>query len=326
MAKSQAGMCWHRDERIEMWLTQRGIQFEYESTIPLSRVKLGNDQWQQRVNVGGRTLKEELVSRYATAIDVGDTSWPPLVLNQPKGKDCDILDGMHRRAGIARSKRDVKTIAGYILSTTDEGILWDIASFLNQVNGEPHTKEEAIAIAVATLRRFPTRSHREIARDLRLKEGSIATALRAEKIRDRLVDIGISANGLQQTALLSIGKLERQEASMRGVADLAVEHRLTVKQVEEIVDEVYPKRNDSTRLEVVEDHRNKLNKEKASPLRRSLSAVNRDRVENALRRVRGALAKTPTMGRMNIHKKEEKEEFKTLCRYVINAIKKAIAE
>jgi hypothetical protein len=101
-----------RDPRIEDWLTERGVTWEFVEALAVADI----DEWHSLTNQARlEALDAETVDRYAEDMKRGHVF--PAILVRRRGSLLANLGGNHRVAGARKAKR--KTLAAYVVECDD---------------------------------------------------------------------------------------------------------------------------------------------------------------------------------------------------------------
>ena len=319
-------MQFHRDKTIEKWLTDHGIPFEYEEKVLASSIRMSHSgRVQPRVDIGSRGLVVEVVKRYARSIAKQESTWPPMVFNK-EGKWYTPLQGNHRKAAgdsfdtpermeAGFSSMNVEFYAGYVISTDDEAILWDVATQLNRFNGRPPTEEENLLSALDTHLKFPRRTLQGIAEDFGIKTGTLETHARANVVCDKLAEYGVDASILleQPSTLKALGKLLAYRQSLIYLTELTIEYGLRISDIDGIASHVRSAETDEERREILDVYYEKLVEREKVPVKRRTSSNQAKQFCSALMRVDNLLTKYPSYGHLGVTTNSEKAKLKDLC-------------
>lgn len=142
-----------RDASIEAWLDERKLTYEYNETLPLSRIdRAASLSNQARLE----PLDEEVVERYAADMERGDI-FPPLVARR-SGRKLILIGGNHRTTAATRA--NLVSFPVYIVDVDAEGAT-ALTYEDNRRHGLPPSEEERLLQAPAP------RRHRVVGRQCR---------------------------------------------------------------------------------------------------------------------------------------------------------------
>ena len=185
-----------RDPRIENWLKAEGVTYEYREAVPLEAFDLQTSRANQaRVN---KPILDDLVERYALAY-MDEVDMPALVA-VPKKQNPSllmILDGNQRHAAAAEAEKltvDCFVVDPGIDEMTRTMLCWTA----NNKNGEPGTVLDHKLQAAHFHKLWPHVHLSIVARKFGLKEATLASFLRLERVDARLAEFGLESSQISR--------------------------------------------------------------------------------------------------------------------------------
>lgn len=185
-----------RDPRIESWLLAEGVTYEYREAVPLDAFDLQTSRANQaRVN---KPILDDLVERYALAY-MDEIDMPALVA-KPLKKDPNllmILDGNQRHAAAAEAERtvvDCFVVDANIDDMTTMLLCWTA----NSKNGDAGTVLDHKLQAAHFHRLWPHVQLAIVARKFGLRQETLASFLRLEKVEARLAEFGLDSSQISR--------------------------------------------------------------------------------------------------------------------------------
>jgi ParB-like chromosome segregation protein Spo0J len=302
------------DEALEAFLGRYGIPWRLE-VLNVADIRL----CQGRLSV--RDVDDDTVIRYAMAMEEGQELPPICVV--AAGKAYNIAQGAHRFA--AAQTLGIKELPCIVAEPRADQELWAIVAFANQLNGLPLSKNEAVQIALETMRRFPELTQTSVAAQLGLKQKTLSSAMNAERARKCLMNSGVRmASALPQNTLVRLHALRKSEPVMIEAAKAVVAEKMTDAKAKEFLSAVNREKNDSDRMRAIEAYKQPARTSSpASPLKRK-AALPRDELERILSRLQGLLTLHPDPASLCLHTPHLHKQMTQLWRQVKDIADRAL--
>jgi len=185
-----------RDPRIESWLKAEGVTYEYREAVPLDAFDITTSHANQaRVN---KPIIDDLVERYALAYIEGVDL--PAVLAKPKKSDASklmILDGNNRFDGAVEA--ELKALDCFVVdAATDDMTTTLLCWTANTKNGDAGTPLDHKLQAAHFHKLWPHVQLAIVARKFGLKEATLNSFIRLEKVDARLVEFGLDSSAISR--------------------------------------------------------------------------------------------------------------------------------
>lgn len=240
-----------RSQGIEQVLNRQGVRWTYEPAVAWERV----DEASARKNparVGPQPVSHEAVERYALAYKAGD-EFPAIVLAVRAEGGYFLLDGAHRR--LACQAANLPFHDAYIIHENDVGLLRVLQGEFNLVNGLPMPKEQAVAYAKVLVRQFGV-AVEEAATRLKIRQASLADALRADEVRLQAGKLGLAqlSPTTGNEAVITLGRLP-SDALFKAAWTLAREAGLGAPEARELVKTTLRERSEADQLAAIAAYR-----------------------------------------------------------------------
>lgn len=238
---------WTEDPRTEEKLRNLGVSFQCRK-IPLAELKIK----ESRTNNArlGQATDDDVVERYALAMESGKKF--PAIVCTASGF---ILDGNHRTA--AAELTDADFALAYVVLNADKTTRDIIVRTFNAEHGVPLSKTERIQQAVQLVVTDGC-SISDAATAESVKYDDVKDGVDVFQVRGVLEDAGLRSSDLHKSAVLKLKKLSGDPPRMYACAELAIAEKLTVAEVEDLVDKVARKRRAEAKDEIISDWRSKL--------------------------------------------------------------------
>lgn len=225
-------MRWVKDPKVEANLRSLGLKFEVE-TVPMKAID--RDEGMRRQTRLCGKLMDDVVLRYALAMEAPDSAFPMPILQREK-KRLWPWSGNHRLAAAELS--GVESVEVYVVEVFDpvmSDLLPRLVNTWEAVIGQ--TREEAIINA-----RYMHEKHRMPVADavkmFGLRPDSVYAHARAEVVKKELIRIGVSANGFSQSLLDDLHTLSGNKTVFKTTAALIHCHKIKGRESEQIIKDV----------------------------------------------------------------------------------------
>lgn len=225
-----------RHPLYEDWLDRQNVSYQFVPDVPFTRIdgarSLGN---QARLE---RALDQGTVSSYAQAMLDG-AKFPALIAYQldpanerlgPDGADLILITGNHRQA--AASEVGERAFDVYVVTESSPIVRERLTRTANFIEGRRPPTDEAVLHAIWLVQRDGYTSS-AAARLTNLRADYLDRVLRAERVKSRLIGLGVKATNVPQGQLSTLNVLKTDPVLRAGGA-AAVNYRLTIEQVQEM--------------------------------------------------------------------------------------------
>lgn len=184
---------------------------------------------------------------YHQMSDEGGTR-PPIIVKLQKDGTWFHLDGYQRT--LVALERDEESLVAYAVKTDDPEILFYIAAKANDsINGfrnSPEDKRSQVEIALARFKR----SNKDIARRLGVSESLVSDVKMTGETRERLNQLGVKHDELEDSVVKNLGGLT-DDTVLEKAAEVAVDGKLPVQLVKDMVVDIKQGRSEQDRIERV---------------------------------------------------------------------------
>ena len=299
-------MKWSRNEAVEGFLKRCRVPFHWVDNLPFEEI---NRQKSLKNQARPIPLNEDDVQRYTIAMQQPDANFFGPVLYQ-NGKGKIAADGNHRCeaydcAGFAVPGA---TIGAYILDTDDEMLINFVTRCLNQTNGRPQTKDEAVEQALWLLDNYPSLTQSDVATQVGVNQSTISQAVRARNTANALRERRVNPDRLSRTTLTELARLSHTEPAMAVAADIAIKNELGLPEVKQMVAAVKEQRSEAKQLAVLEKFETDAQRNKPKPMERRNTT--KSQYHRAIHTLFGIVAKHPSLEHLQITSKSEIAEAK----------------
>lgn len=186
-----------RDPRTESWLKAEGITYEYREAVLLDAIDVEASHKNQ-ARVKGKALIDDLVERY-TLFYIDSVDMPALVV-KPTKDNLDkfwILDGNQRYAAAVDAELKVHDMF-VVDHATDEMATTLLCWTANSRNGDAGTPLDHRMQASHFHKLWPHVQLAIVARKFGLRESTLTSFLRLEKVDARLSEFGLESSQISK--------------------------------------------------------------------------------------------------------------------------------
>lgn len=213
-----------RDPRVEQWLKNELVKWEYVGELPLMTINLDaslNNQARMTM-----PLIESTVARYAMAMRRGDEF--PAIVVYPRKDQYVIITGNHRCAAAQRAGR--LTLDAYVVRETDDLRLTGLTRMANGVEGMRHSEEEDVQHAVHLVTNYGMKLV-DAAAKMNVDEDKVSKAYNQKKAVARLQALNVKLTGMTMYAIRSSARAQSDILAAK-LADAALTYCLTNDQMD----------------------------------------------------------------------------------------------
>lgn len=243
-----------RDSRIERWVGQYGVTWEFMPDINInSRVDLNASLHNQ---ARFEQLDADVVKRYARFL-LDDIELPPVVLYQPTEKAKFVtVDGNHRLAAhleAAEVDARFQTVSGYVLLGASPQTISLMTVEANAGHGKPTSTEERISHAVWLVQSGGMAAKRAADR-LGVDPNQVRKAINREKHILRATQAGITLKEWDRLGLFAQDRLAavKTNEGLRAAARLVLAAGLRQQEINDLIREVNSTSGGAEQKKIVE--------------------------------------------------------------------------
>ena len=234
-----------RDTRIEQWLDQHGVTYQYEPAFDLALVDMKRSLNNQARP--GEALLEDTVELYVQGYKNGD-QFPPIVVRRtsPRAKMVVVIDGNHRTrsAGIA----GVGHHPAYVIECADEVALM-LSYAANLKNGAQLPRQQRVILAVHLVETGMT--GQDAARQMGVHPSEVSNQRTINKATARATKLKVTGwDQLPQGTRLELARLDDEEV-FRQAATLVADTGMAAPATKDLVRKIKAKPSENARLELI---------------------------------------------------------------------------
>lgn len=243
-----------RDDRIEGWLKQNGVTWDYEPTLMLDDVDIETSHRNQaRVTV--EPLSNEFVNSYATSMENGET-FPPIVVynaGSDRSPKWVVIDGNHRIA--AATKNDWDTFPAYIVKAEDPRVITVLTYEANAKHGIPTTPQERVTQALHLIDQGVAGA--TAAKMMGVNYQTLTSKYRTLRTKRHLQGLNIDTNRLSDAMLSRLGTIQNDNV-ITELTQLVMDSGMRSNELSDLITRINSVRTEKEQLGIVKDAREML--------------------------------------------------------------------
>jgi hypothetical protein len=227
---------WVKDNKVEANMRSLGIKFEVE-TVPFNKIDLHEGIRRQARLLG--KLNDDYVVSLGVDMDKPDAAFPMCILQKPPRGTYWSWSGNHRLAAYRLVYGDsAAPIDAYIVCLSDAVMIDLFPRVVNSwESGIGFSREEKIANA-----RWLVQKHnmpvKEAAALFGLKSEWLSRANRGAEIKTKLVESGVSCNGISNSVLVEMHKISDNLNVLKSTAAFLAKNKIKGNDAQQVIADV----------------------------------------------------------------------------------------
>lgn len=247
-----------RSEQVEVMLKKIGVKFRHRQSLSLSEID-DAESHRNQARLYGPPVDEELVIRYGTAYEAGE-DLPAVVCYKPRGADhYIILDGNNRVAGARLA--GLEGLPAYEVEDPSPLQISLITYEANTRHGKPTSNPERVQHALHLV--GMGMKQKDAAKVVGIADNRLGRALAERTLLERIGPRVKNLKKLPPTAQQRIASIPSDEVAAR-VANLAIDQKMRVDDVAELVKELRTKRSERAQMAYVAERSAQLDQVKSA--------------------------------------------------------------
>lgn len=235
-----------RDHKVERYLTEMGIEYEYRESVPVKSIHRDPQHSQYQARVLTSPLNQDTVDLYAHAIAQG-ADFPAPVLAKRDDGTYDLLGGFHRvnakvRASITKTDAYVCTVTRVMADRIARSL-----NTLEAVQGASKAERVAQAKRLMDLHGFSVGA---AARESGIGESLLTQEIRAITAQQRLARSEVDVSALSTAHLAEMQGVQNDRV-LAALAAVVVRGRIAAAPIRPIIGEIRAARTEEEQLGVV---------------------------------------------------------------------------
>ncbi len=241
---------WREDPANEAAVRKFGLEWTIEDW-PIKSLDM-EASWHNQARISC-PKHPDWIEKYKLAFERGDVFPMIFVLVTPAHSTKPLIAAGNHRTGGADAA-GLKSVKAYTIRTEDDYVIDQLPRVLNYAEGLAISPAEMLEQAVDCVRRYK-RELKQVADIYGVSYFNLRDKVLARTVGDRLQEVGVNADRINDTVRKKINVLSDNDNVMRSAAKFIIDTRATTEEAATFIDRLREHRTEASRLAFVEDQR-----------------------------------------------------------------------